>query len=270
MGAYYGFWNVMLLFPEKIRRLVEVFLIAMPILFLWPVGKYLFAGLVWIRIWLNQIKVGSVRLVLPIFRGERKYIWDEWVIMRGSNKEKRLRGKYGKIVQSRRRDVLKWKSTRVIFICLYILAILPSFQLEKYVSGHYVDYLYGMNYFLVYAETKATEGIENYPPFWGKETEEAEREEEVEPAQEPAVEQLLYLKLNDGTSYANVREAPDIRSESIRIVSKEDEILYQYMYEYDSKRFWLKVLLPSHDNLEGWISANVLEREIVDALNLQY
>ena len=87
--------------------------------------------------------------------------------------------------------------------------------------------------------------------------------EEVKPDPDP-----VYLMLNEETYYANVRETADANGNKCVIVSKEDKILYQNEYKYDGERYWLKVKVESQDNQEGWMSANILDRGIVDLLNL--
>lgn len=272
MGIHYAFWNIMLLFPEAIKLFVEVLVVALFIMLFWPLDKYIIIVLIWIGTGLNYFIFGGIRFVLIIFPCERKYIWDEKIGKYGAWNNTWLRDKCFKLQKSKMKDIFRAKAAWIIVFFLYIVTILPFFHLEKYISECYINPLYAMNYLFVKMEAKLTTGIENYPPFWIRRDEEEalsavaeEIQEEEEEAKEP-----IYLKLNENTSYANIRGNADIHSESICVVSNVDEILYQDIYEYDSERFWLKVVLPSRSNLEGWISANVIEPEIIANLDLQY
>ena len=273
MGIYYGFWNIMLLLPGAIRLLIEVLVVIWFISILWPIDKYIFIILIKIGIGLNHLILGGIRFIMPILSSERKYVWDEKIGKCGSRNDVWLQDKCLKIKESKRKDIIRMKATRLIVFCFYVVSILPFFHLEKYISERYIRCLYTINHFFVQTEAKLTTGIENYPPFWIREevVETMEVEEEIqEVEQEEEEKEPVYLKLNEGTSYANVRESADIHGERVCVVSNADEILYQDIYEYDSERFWLKVILPSQSNLEGWISANVIEPEIVGDLDLQY
>lgn len=270
MGLHYGFWNIMLLFPRAIRILIEVLVIALFAMLLWPIGKYFFIILVQFSKGLNYLVLGSIRFILPVFPVGRKYMWDEKIAKRGERNNIWLQGKLDEIQKSKIRDVFRMKTTWIIVGCFYVGALLPLFHLEKYVPEHYINHLYSINHFFVGIETKLTVGIENYPPFWIREEEvEAEPAEYVEETQIEEVKEPVYLKLNEETAYANIRADAGMHGNVLCKVSKEDEMLYWDVYEYDSKRYWLKVTLPYHDNLEGWISSKVIDPEIIETLDLQ-
>lgn len=272
MGIYYTLWNMILLLPEAIKLLIEVLVVALFVLILWPLDKYIIIALLWGGKVLNYSIFGGVRFALRVFPGERKYIWDEKIGNRGAKNNIWLSDKCSGLRQSKTKDILHTRTMRIILLCVYIVSILPIFHLEKYIPEPYISQVYVANHLLAKIETRLTSGIENYPPFWIKEnTEETLVEVVSEEIQEEEEEKIpVYLKLNESTSYANVRESADIHSESLCVVSNEDEMLYQDIYEYDLERFWLKVILPSKSNLEGWISSKVIEPEIIDNLDLQY
>lgn len=268
MELHYGFWNIMLLFPEVIRLLIEVLAFALAAIILWPMGKYFFVILVQLIRILNYLILGGIRFILLIFPGERKYKWDEKIAKRGKRNNTRLLKKIDDMRKSKRKDILHKKSAWIFVSCFYVGALLPFFHLDKYVPEHYIKYLYGINYFFTGIETKMTVGIEDYPPFWI-------RKEEIETGAAIYAEDItenwepIYLKLNAETEYANIRADASIHGDVLYVVSKEEEMLYCHVYEYDSKRYWLKVTLPYHDNLEGWISSKLIEPEIIETLNLQ-
>lgn len=273
MGVYYTLWNIILLFPEAIRLLIEVFADGLILWLLWPLDKYVIAFLLWVGRGLNYLVFGGIRFALLVIPGERKYIWDDKIGKYGAKRHIWLRDKSLSLQKCKRKDILHMKATWIMVALVYIGAILPVFHLENYISERFISRFYAVNYFFVNKEAKLTMGIENHPPFWIREDEVETFEtlaEEVQREEEKEEKEPIYLKLNENTSYANIRESADIHSESICVVSNEDEIIYQDIYEYDSERIWLKVVLPYESNLEGWISANVIESEIVMELDLQY
>lgn len=270
MGLHYGFWNIMLLFPVAIRLLIEILVVTGIILVFWPVLKYILVALVQIGIGLNYFILGGLKRILPMLPWKGKYVWDEKMAKRGGKNDIWLREKRSGIRKSKIGDVLKKKTLWVIICCFYVVAILPVFQLGQFIPKHFIDGLYSVNRFFVSVETKLTAGIEDYPPFWIKDEEEAvgtaaayEEDSPVE-LMEP-----IPLELDKNVSYANVRESADMQGDRICIISREDEILYQHIYEYDEERYWLKVTLPSQANVEGWISAKVIAPEIVETLDLR-
>lgn len=267
---YYALWNIVLIFPEAFRILLGVLLIALCIYIMWPIEKYIFAGVLRACVGLNYLILGCARYILPRLHRGKKYVWDEKIGNCGKRNNVQLHEKGLKILKSTRKEIFCKKNVWFVLFCLYILAILPSFQLENYIPEHYVSHLYRINQTFMNAEEKLISGIEEYPPFWIVEESEEEKEEVVGEVMEEVMKQPICLKLNDETSFANIREAADMSSNSICVVSKEDELLYQYIYNYDTERFWLRVTLPDYNNLEGWISANVIEPEIVNTLDLQY
>ncbi len=266
MSVYYGFWNMILAMPEEMRIFLGVCAIAAAIYCLWPLEKYIFVLLLRIGICLNLIVMGGVRVFLPRLVVNRRHDWDEKTAACGRRIENWLQTKRQKIMGGGRRELVWKKTVWLAFVCVYVTAILPSFQLESRIPESDLTRFYGLNRFFLDTEARLTKGIEAYPPFW---IQEAAALEETEEETQEEVREPVRLELNESTTYANIRKEADIDSPSLYAVSKEDEILYEHSYEHDSQRYWLKVRVPSHDDLQGWISANVIEPEIVDALELQ-
>lgn len=46
------------------------------------------------------------------------------------------------------------------------------------------------------------------------------------------------------------------------------EILYQYQFENDGERYWIKVYLPQ-DAVEGWLSGNLIDSEQLESIIMQ-
>lgn len=270
MKLHYGFWNIMLLFPRAIRLLIEVVAVALLVVLLWPIVKYLFIIAVQFSKSLNYLILGGIRFILPIFPVERKYVWDEKIAKCGKHNNIWLQKKINDIQKSKMKDAFHKKIIWIIAGCLYVGAVLPFFHLDKYIPEHYIKRLYEINHFFMDFETKMTVGIENYPPFWIRE-EETEAGVDIYAEEIPIKESVepINLKLNTEITYANIRADASIHSDVLYVVSKEEEMLYWHVYEYDSERYWLKVTLPYHDNLEGWISFKVIEPEIIETLDLQ-
>lgn len=264
---YYGFWNILLVLPEAVRILLGVMLIALCVYIMWPVEKYIVAVLIKVCMGLHYLLMGGARYILPRLFRSKRYIWDEKIAGCGKRNSICLQDKYLSVIQSRRQALLHSRAVGAVLICCYLWAIIPFFHLDKYLPPKHISQIYCFNQFLTETEDKLTKEIDNYPPFWIAEETGGEEQDDGEIMEEETREPV-YLKLNEATSYANIRETADIGSDSLFIVSKEDELLYNYIYEHDSERFWLKVTLPEH-NLEGWISANVIEQEILHMLDLQ-
>lgn len=67
----------------------------------------------------------------------------------------------------------------------------------------------------------------------------------------------------------NVRDSASMDGTSICVISIEDQILYLNQYQYTEDRYWLRVSIPTKDNMEGWVSEHVIREDLVEALNLQ-
>lgn len=276
-ALYYGLCNLFLLLPDAVRILAGVLAVALCFNWLWPIEKYIYAALVQICRGISFCILGGARCVLPnIFSRNGKEL-DEKIRRLGKGNNLVLQRKCKKIMRSTNNLLMHSKHTWKVWALIAIWALLPLFPLEEYISHNTLTKMYGLNHFIVNTEKRLTQGIENYPPFWIEdntsqafaETEaESESETESEENAEDTAQPPVYLKLNSATYYAYVREAADLKSNSIQIVSQDDVLLYEHIYEYDSERFWLKVSLPDY-GLEGWISERVIDAEIVDTLNLQ-
>lgn len=279
IALHYGIWNLFLLLPDAVRILAGVLFLASCFNLMWPVEKYICAGLVQLCKGINYLIVGGARYILPNIFRRNGYECDEKIRRIGKGNSLLLQKKYKKILRSKRNLLMHAKHTWKVWGLVSIWALLPLLPLEEYISNDMLAKMYGLNHFFVNTEKLLTKGIENYPPFWIEDESSgtlAEAEIETEPetrteseeSVEDSAQQAVYLKLNNATYYAHVREAADIKSKSIYVVSREDVLLYEHIYEHDSKKFWLKVTLPDH-GLEGWISEKVIDSEILATLELQ-
>lgn len=276
-ALYYGLWNLFLLLPDVVRILVGVLLAALCFNRLWFIEKYICAVLVQICRGISYCFLGCARFVLPNIFGRNDNKFDEKIRRLGRGNNLVLKKKCRKIMRSKENLLMHSKHTWKVLIFVSLWAVLPLFSLEDYISYNALTKMYSLNHFFVNAEKRLTQGIENYPPFWNEDTTsqvfaETETESEPETGSEESAEDTaqspVYLKLNSATYYAYVREAADLKSKSIQIVSKDDVLLYEHIFENDSERFWLKVSLPDY-GLEGWISERVIDAEIMDTLDLQ-
>ncbi|MBP3602516.1 MAG: SH3 domain-containing protein [Lachnospiraceae bacterium] len=265
---YYGLWNLVLVLPKELRILLEMLAVILLFYILWPIVKYILTGLISICTGMNFLVLGGARVILPRFGRKNRYIWDEKIGKCGNNIDALLRAKRLKLKKSGRSMFLKNKLVRIAFLIFYIAAIFPTFKLEKYIPESGIVRIYRVNEFFSNMETKLTVEIGEYPPFWLKEDDDT-RQEGAEEIISHEVMEPVRLELNESTAFANIREKADIHSNSLGTVSKEDEILYQYDYEHDSERFWLKVTISSQNDLEGWISANLIKTNIVEELGLR-
>lgn len=276
---YYAVWNLFLCLPDVVRILVEMLLATLCFYLVCLIAKYIYAVLVLICRGINYCILGSARYILPNIFRRNGYKCDEKIRRLGKANSLLLKKKFKKILRSKQNLLIHAKLTRIVLVLVSIWALLPFFPLEEYISRDTLTKMYGLNHFFVNAEKCLTPEIEEYPPFWIEEEQvstvaetetktESETGAESEDSVEETAQQSIYLKLNNATYYAHVRKAADIKSKSIYIVSRKDILLYEDIYEHDSKKYWLKVSLPDY-GLEGWISEKVIDPEILASLDLQ-
>lgn len=196
-------------------------------------------------------------------------MWDEKIGIVG-RAVKNSFVKAGHISEYKAKEVFMKKIGIIIIVIIYFAAIFPELGLRNIMDDYYFERLCAVNKVFAGMEGFLAKTAGDYPPLFIKmeKAEESSEEvmavsEEVKPDPDP-----VYLMLNEETYYANVRETADANGNKCVIVSKEDKILYQNEYKYDGERYWLKVKVESQDNQEGWMSANILDRGIVDLLNL--
>lgn len=264
---YYGIWKLVLMLPLPLKILLELLVIIGILTLIWPIIKYIIVFIIQVLILLNKCILGGARYFFCYFarKSAEAHNRDEKIGERGRKIDNRLQLKAKAYKNSKRSDFLKKKSTIIILSIIYIAAVLPAFKLEKMIEEYYLDNIYFVNKIFSGIESKLTGGIENYPDLFKEPEKEQEEiiivEEEIE--QEP-----VYLILEEGTTYANIRGDADLNSMSVCVVSKEDQIIYQNIYEHDDERYWLKVTVVSQNNVEGWISAKLIDQEILNTLNL--
>lgn len=254
MKVYYAVWRIILRLPVIFKNFLELFILLLlcaltvcvvVILFQYVIIKIIFL--------LNRICFGGMRWLLLLFgkKNKRIYVWDETLGDVGSRNERWIQKKEDSFKNYRFWMFFQNKWVWLLFLFCYILTILPCFRLERFISEYYLENIYAASDKLQGIEAVFTQGIENYPDFF---------KEEIRQESE---EQQIYLDLKEDITLANVRAESHMDSEVIAVVSQEDEILYQGIYEEDDGRTWLKVTVISQGHAEGWISSKVILQEIM-------
>lgn len=264
MKIYFALWSLILMLPMPIKILLELLIALLLIALIWPIFKYIFWGIFKVFTGLNHLILGGIRNAADILLHNSATIYDldERIGTRGRKIDDWLNKKGESIRTSKCKIVIRNKWIWVVSIAIYIIAILPCFKLENIVSEYYLDNIYCVNRMFVSMESRLTQGIEEYPDLFKKIEKKPEKKaEEKEP-------ESIYLQLSDEVSYANIREEASIDSSGICVVSQEDKIAYDNIFEYDEERIWLKVTVESQDNAEGWISSKVISKETLDTLDL--
>lgn len=267
-----GLIKSLLLLPLPLRIVVELAIAVIVLAFVWIFFKWIPAFLLKILGELNKLMTLVNRQLLCIFekKSPNVYELDEKFAALGRAIDLCLNNGVVWVKELRVRQILKNKKSICILIMVYFLAILPSVPLKYIIDEYYLEHLYGINRMFTQIENWADEKFEKYPPilnYQGK----PESEDNQTPEQ-PYIEAVkihIILQLSPDTAYANIRETPEMAGSKIGIVGREDIIVYQNEFSYDNERYWLKVIVESQNNMEGWISANIIESSIVDELNLQ-
>lgn len=265
---YYGLWKLIIILPLPLRVLVEIVTAMLLLAIIWPIAKRVLGFLLKVLMLVNRGFWGGVRYVICFVaqKNVKVYEWDEQIGKQGSRSNSWLQARVENLSRSRGRNIFKKKRILIMLFILYLVVILPSFRLERFLSEYYLEYIYFVNSKYMDVESKLSEGIESYPDLFipPEVTEVVAMEDKTDPIQE-----TIYLVLKKDISFANVREEANIDSESICVVSSEDQIAYQNVYEHDGSRYWLKVIVETKDGREGWISGKIIEQEILDLLDLQ-
>lgn len=159
-------------------------------------------------------------------------------------------------------------------VIIYFLAIISAFQLKNFIDESYLDPFYSINKVFTAIEEYFGKKSEGYPPLIKWERREKDGAEVIldiggPQAKNVNMEERICVLLNKDTYVAYVRETPELHGETLGTVSREDTIIYQMEYVYDGERYWLKVTVESKNNLSGWISSKVIEKSIIDSLELQ-
>ena len=268
MKLYFAIWRIILRLPEPVKILVEMLIILSVMVILWPILRYAFWAFIKILGGFNYFIFGGARRMLAFLPREnvKIYAWDDRIGRGGYKINSWLKERASKVSKSKAGSWLKKKFFVVIFILVYIFAILPCFKLEKLVDDYYLKDVYTVHRFFGNVEKTLTKGIEYYPDLFIPVVKEASEEESEEEQKE---EKPIYLDIEESISFANLRENADLDSSSLCVISKDDQIVYMNDYKKDDGRYWLRVMIPSQDNKEGWISEKVVSQESLTFLDLQ-
>lgn len=119
------------------------------------------------------------------------------------------------------------------------------------------------------AENKLTDWLEAHN-LYGQQIEEVDNFGEPELEEEAAFEEKepVYIRLNErGKRGSNIRSEIDLNNDNniIAGVNAESEILYLNEWTYDGERYWVRVHISDND-VEGWLSGNLIETEQLEEL----
>lgn len=268
-----GIIRSFLLLPFPLKVIVEFAFILILASAVWIFLRWIPVIVIKVLEVLNKLLTMANRQLLCVIFGKNKnvYDWDEKIGRLGQKIDYRLNIKSAWLKESNWRQILKSKKCIVILVTVYFLAILPYLPIKNVINEYYFEHISVVNKMFVRMEKWMEEKTEGYPPLINytkplKNTEDAINLEQ--PYIEFAEERIL-LQLNRDTSYANVRETPEMEGRKLCVVGRDDTMVYQSEYMYDNERYWLKVIVESQNSMEGWISSRVLETNIVNELNLQ-
>lgn len=267
-----GIIKNILLLPLPLRIVVELAIAVILAALIWMLFKWIPAFLLKILGGLNELVTLINRQLLCVFekKSSKVYDWDEKIAIAGRKIDLCLHNAVAWVKKLNAGQILKSKKSICVLIVIYFLAILPSIPLKYILDEYYLEHLYGINRMFTRVENWADEKFEGYPPLINYQRRAGNDDSET--LEEPYVEVVkIYtiLQLDSDTAYANIRETPEMDGSKVGLVSREDTIVYQNEFSYDNERYWLKVVVESQNNMEGWISANIIESSIVDELNLE-
>lgn len=271
-AVHYAIWSLILMLPMPIKILVELGMLLLAAALFWFVLRYVLFALSKVLLVLNVIILGGFRKLLGVFgrKEGRTYVLDDKIGQTGRQIDQWLRQKGKDVTKIYFFQNLKKKIGVVIavFVIIYLAAILPVFKLEKVISGYYVEHIYCVNRALGGLEHILTKEKDKYPALIQLPEKEPEEEspaaEEIDGAEEPAV----CLEIKEELLQANVRDSASMNGTSICVISTEDQIVYLNDCQYAEDRYWLRVSIPTKDNIEGWVSEHVIREDLVEALNL--
>lgn len=274
MRVLFGIIRLFLEWPEAIRRLLELIILLIVVLLLWPLIKHIFIFVLKFFRVFNMLLVLAARFLIGKLRGWSRnvYNWDEKVGKIGGDINDFYESGIKWLQDCKRSKLLLRKSTILALIVLYFMAILPVFHLDNIFNEYYLETFYYFNQIFAYAEDTLLQKAEEYPPLFKEKEEMTEEVAYIEiESEEPVEEEIpsIQLMLGKDIYYANVRENAFRTAPVICVVSKEDIFLYQNQYEFDGERYWLLVMVESQDNKTGWISHKVIDDEIISSLNLE-
>ena len=267
---YYAVWSVIFMLPLPLKIFVEFVLFFLAAALAWFLLKYVLFGLSRLLLFLNVAVLGGIRRIFgKLFSGrESAYVWDERIGQVGQTVGKWLKKMGGNVTKISFFRIFKSKIIIFFLICVYVAAILPVFKLENYISPYYVKPIYSVNRMFVRMEKSLTINKDNYPDLIPlpnkKEEKKAKKKKKEQTEEEP-----IYLWMKEGLQKANIRESPSLEAASLCIISEQDQMVYLNVYERDSEKYWLKVSIPTRENIEGWVSEKVITEDILQTLNLQ-
>lgn len=272
MHILWGIIQNYLLLPAPLRIFVILGLITFLLLLTWKLTKYIPVFIIVLLSVLNKlVTMVSRRLICTIGRkSPHVYTWDEKIGKSGRTRDDRLNRGIAWLQKSTWRQILNAKFLLILGL-IYILAILPNLPLQNIIDEYYIEHMYGVNSIFTRFEKMLEEKAEGYPPIIDCSKWNNKPSNDVVPSVKPMTETdayPVYLQLNQSTYYAYVRESPEKAGAEVCIVGRDDTLIYQNEYVSEKDRYWLKVLVESNNNLEGWISSKVIESSILDELNL--
>ncbi len=269
MHIYYGLWKILLKMPIPLRFIFELAVIFALFAVLWIFLRHVVNVLCSVLKILIGMILALLRQSLPLFKSwtKRVYRWDEKLGLCGQAVYSKSNVLHEKIAKSKMISLLAKKEGWAIMAVIYLFAILPCFPIENMERAAQGTPGW-LNRKLLAMEKSMTPDIDSYSDLFAATTLEMPIGEDIPEEEEYAEETIVYIKLNSETSYANIRSNPGLDSEVVGKVSREDLIRYQYEFYDDTERNWLKVAIETQDNLEGWISGNIIDKEIMDSLGL--
>ncbi len=270
-SIYYAIWSVVLILPMPLKILAELILLILAAAISWFFLKYLLFAASKLLFILNIVVLGGSRwLIGKLFdKKEQAYLWDERIGHAGQVVAQWLNEKGKNVTKLKFFHLLCKKAVLILLGFVYLAAILPAFKLEKFVSDYYIDNLYSVNRMFGNLEKKATKNKKDYPSFLEIADKEKQKKKKAKKKKKEAAENAIYLVIKEDLQNANLRESPSIEGTELCILSQDDQIIYLNTFESDSERNWLKVTVPTRDNIEGWVSERVIREDIIATLNLQ-
>lgn len=276
MGVLFGIIQNLLLLPMPVRILIELVIMAVLMIPLMGLVKRGLGIIVKVLKLLNKLSTTITRnLICRIGkRSKNVYDWDEKMGELGGTIDQCLGGTVVWLKHCKARQLIKNKKILCLLVIIYFLAIIPVFPLKNFIDESYLDPFYSINKVFIAIEKYLGKKSEGYPPLIKWERGEKDGAEVIldidgEKAKNVNMEERICVLLNKDTYVAYIRETPELHGETLGTVSREDTIIYQMEYVYDGERYWLKVIVESKNNLSGWISSKVIEKSIIDSLELQ-
>lgn len=270
MHILYGITANYLQLPMYIRIIGEIVILLFGLLILLLLIKLVLIGLFWTLSKICHPIFSGLRCCICMIYARKKnvYEWDQKIGVAGQNAIDFFKTKREKASEWHLKNVLLKKSSILLIVLFYFVAIFPFIGLDKFIDERYLASFYIVNDIFAKIEEPFVEKAKDYPPLitWKNteevvgtavESEDGDTTEGIEETEEPV--EPIYLILGEDIYYANVRESARIDSETICVVSKEDIILFMNEYEDNGNRRWLRVLIESKGNIEGWMSEAVFE-----------